>query len=98
VTHEGNGFHTSLRFTKNLWFVQGMMEWNRITVAYEKTNLNRDFEGQVFNGLVGLGRKVTVTKKINGIFLGLFDPTFKDNKRLHSSQFMLRMGFEVNRR
>jgi hypothetical protein len=75
--------------------IPGGLEYNRVTVSYAETSLDRDFKGKVLNGLIGLGRKIAVSDSINGLFLGLYDPSFNADRRLHKSAFLLRLGLEI---
>lgn len=93
---EGAGIQTGARFSLSQWLGQASWERNRVEINYPSGAPVENYRGTVNYLLIGLGRTMTLRDKWNAVIMGIYDVGFQNDRRLHNSPFLLRMGIEFN--
>lgn len=96
IQSSGYGLNAGFRqdIYKN-WFFQAIYERNQITRENPKPYQHLDFNGNVHEGSIGLGKSIALNRYIGTVITGTWSPFYSPTKSLHSSRFGLVMGFEL---
>lgn len=93
LSKEGHGVQLALRYRSHGgWLGQLSMEHNYVNARYPDTHSQLNYHGHQTYPLLGVGKEVPLFKGLKAIFMGLYDPSFQSTTRLHSNQFLLRVG------
>jgi hypothetical protein len=94
-TSTGDGIKGGLRFSLGNWLLQGELARSRIILAHEPVFESKNFDGTIWLSGLGVGRTISMGKKLQSVVLLTWDPLFKESRSLSTSRFQLRIGFEL---
>lgn len=93
LSKEGHGGHLFLQYmTEGKWLGQLGVEHNYVTSVFPDIRASMGFQGFKTYPLLGLGKEISLSKKIRSTFIGLWDPFYNSSSRLHNQPLILRVG------
>jgi len=93
LSKKGHGAQIGLRFkSKGNWLGQLSIEHNYVNAKYPDIQSEMSSKGHKTYPLVGVGKEIELVKGLRSTFMGMFDPYYQANSRLHSGRFLLRVG------
>lgn len=74
----------------------GYAEWERASREFKSLTSDHVHRAWIDNLLVGIGRKFTVHRKVNGSVLFLYNPLHENGKSTYPSAFVIKTGFQLS--